>query len=506
MMKKIAALICSIILTADCLGVHLGDLHAASPDTGNDAVWNVVSAEDGRKGNRISGGIQALEIGETAEDKILSADEGRQYQFTLRRSGKLTVYLEGDNKALSGNLTDQKGKSWVPRSSTARGTYTWQLKKGTYYYQVSAAKNTEVPAAGLDYALTVKFKSARAKYEDNTTRKKAAKLPLNKVLYGHLAQNAPSEYFKFTLKKMAPIAISLDTQIDEKTPETFVVSLYNEDGTLLGDWENPVWLSYDDSWYGSWIEEEGGTYQGLTGTLEAGTYYVGVTVKRDESGKVPNSARYGKFAIHAKSWQLPVALKLSYNKAEYTGKKLKLPKITLTEYPNSPYYKDGLPMYKSRYDVKDYDTIFDLETGKVLRKIRKIGKYCFMTGGDWPKTTLSTYGSARYAYAVFTVTPVQGKIKRVNSKKKGQIQMVLQKDTLSTGYEIQIARDKKFKKSRKTIKLSETRETMKGLLSGKKYYIRVRNYKDVEISYCTGASVQESIYGKWSRTKEIVCK
>lgn len=507
MVKKVAALICVMVLIVESLGVTIGDIHAASiPVTGSDASFNLVSADNGIKGNRSNNEISSLEFGEKAEGKILSSEEGQQYQITLRSSGKLTICLEGEDGKLSGRLTDEKGKGWGARGTAAGGTYTWQLKKGTYYYQVSAAKNIEIPPTGLEYIITAKFKSARAKYEYNTTRKKAAQLPLNKTLYGHLAQNASCEYYKFTLKKMAPIAITLDTQIDERTPETFIVSLYNKNGKMLGNWRNPDWSAYeDDGWYGSWIQDEGGNYEGLTGVLEAGTYYVSVTVERDENGKVLKSARYGKFAIRVTSWELPVSLELSHDKAEYTGKKLKLPKMTLTEYPDSPYYKEGIPVTKDKYDVKDYNFIYDMETGKKLRKIRKIGKYCF-TYGIWPETNLSTYACGEYAYVVFTVTPVQGKINRISSRKKGQVGVALRKDTPSTGYEIQIARDKNFKKSIKTIKSSETRKTIKGLLSGKKYYIRVRNYKDVDIEYLPGTKIQESIYGAWSRTKEIVCK
>ncbi len=501
-MKKITALICVLILTVESLGVSKGDIAAASISAaGYDSLF-FVSADEGVRGNSISDEIRKLWFGDKEEGRILSAAESQQYQISLKRSGRLTVCLEGENGKLAGQLTDQKGESFEPRSATAEGTYTWQLKKGIYYYQVKAADNIEIPAEGLNYTITAKFKSAKAKYEENTTRKKAAKLPLNKVVYGHLAQNAPSEYYKFTLKKMAPIAITLDTQIDDSTPETYTVSLYDKTGKVLGNWENPDWLTYNGDGYGSWIEAEGGTYEGLRGILEPGVYYVGVTVKRDENGRIPESARYGKFAIHATSWDLPVSLKLSYNKTVYTGKKLKLPKITLTQYPDSPYYKDSLPFGKSRYDVEKYRAIYDLETGKFLRKVRKVGKYCF--GRGFITTTLSTYNSD--AYAIFTVTPVRGKIKRLSSRNAGQIQAVLRKDVPAISYEIQIARDKNFRKSKKTIKTEKSRETIKGLQSGRKYYVRVRNYKDMEIRSCAGAKVRETIYGSWSRAKEIVCK
>ena len=114
------------------------------------------------------------------------------------------------------------------------------------------------------------------------------------------------------------------------------------------------------------------------------------------------------------------------------------------------------------------------------------------------------------AYAIFTVTPVRGKVSRASSRKPGEVKVSVKKNAQSTGCQIQVARDRKFRKPARTIKTTNLKETLKGLSHGKKYYVRVRNYKDVKTRYLkyggNNNSVQESIYGKWSKVRTVVCK
>ncbi len=64
-----------------------------------------------------------------------------------------------------------------------------------------------------------------------------------------------------------------------------------------------------------------------------------------------------------------------------------------------------------------------------------------------------------------------------------------------TGYQIQVATDKKFKKNAKTVvvkKQKTTTATIKKLKSKKKYYVRIRTYKN---------SNNKKIYSPWSKVK-----
>ena len=71
------------------------------------------------------------------------------------------------------------------------------------------------------------------------------------------------------------------------------------------------------------------------------------------------------------------------------------------------------------------------------------------------------------------------------------------KDSKATGYQIQYSTDSKFKKSvkEKWIKKNKTNTATIGKLKkGRKYYVRVRAYKNVKGS--SGA-----VYGSWSAKK-----
>lgn len=112
----------------------------------------------------------------------------------------------------------------------------------------------------------------------------------------------------------------------------------------------------------------------------------------------------------------------------------------------------------------------------------------------------------RDSCVVFTVTPQKGVLKEVKSKKRGQIEAVAKKNTAAGRYQIQVSTDKKFKTDVRTFKTKNVKQTVKDLETGKKYYVRVRYYKNVSIKYIHGKGKTEAIYGKWSKVKTVVCK
>ncbi len=498
---NITALLCALALAVSSLGAYTDNARAAGiPVTSDDATLLQETMERNVTNTGAKANAQKLEFGKKTQGRLVTGDNGQQYQITLNSSGQLDIHLEGAAGKLASRLTDQNGKSWSPRRKAADGKQTYQLKKGTYYYQIQAAKGTVIPKTGLDYAVTATFQSAKAKFEDNTTRKKAAKLPLKKVFYGHLASNAPTEYYKVTLKRLSCLSFSINTQTMDKGSETYVVTLYNKDGKRMLDWENPDWVKYEEEMNGEadWMWDEDGDRQGLQTILEAGNYYVGVSIKRNENGKVPPTARYGQFAVCADVSGIGVALKLSSKQEEYTGKKIAPPAISIKEYPQDPNYDFWGPC-----KVEDFsNSVWSMQTNNSVKNIRKIGRYRIGYHDSIPQYR----PGSTHAYAIFTVTPIRGNISRVSSKKPGQVQVSVKKNAQSTGYQIQIARDRKFRKSVKILKTTNIKKTIKGLSHGKKYYIRIRNYKDVKTYYCSDIAVPESIYGKWSKIKTVVCK
>lgn len=95
--------------------------------------------------------------------------------------------------------------------------------------------------------------------------------------------------------------------------------------------------------------------------------------------------------------------------------------------------------------------------------------------------------------------PSKTSISKLTAKKKG-FTVKWKKPTNASGYQIQYATDKNFKKNKKTVtvnKSSSTSKTVSKLKSKKKYYVRVRTYVTVNGT---------KKYSSWSAVKSIKTK
>ena len=95
--------------------------------------------------------------------------------------------------------------------------------------------------------------------------------------------------------------------------------------------------------------------------------------------------------------------------------------------------------------------------------------------------------------------PANIKVNKAQAKKKALV-VYWNKIADASGYQIQIATDKKFKKNKKTVtvaKQNASKKTVKKLKAKKKYFVRVRVYKIVD---------GKKSYGKWSKIKSIKTK
>ena len=91
------------------------------------------------------------------------------------------------------------------------------------------------------------------------------------------------------------------------------------------------------------------------------------------------------------------------------------------------------------------------------------------------------------------------RVKKLVSKKKTLV-VYWNKIVNVSGYQIQVATDKKFKKNKKTVtvaKQNASKKTVKKLKAKKKYFVRVRAYKTVN---------GKKVYGKWSKIKSVKTK
>ena len=111
-----------------------------------------------------------------------------------------------------------------------------------------------------------------------------------------------------------------------------------------------------------------------------------------------------------------------------------------------------------------------------------------------------TYSSS-YVYLKTATKPQKVSLDTLKSKKKRQVVVTWKTVSGTTGYEVKYSTSKKFTKkttSTVTVKKEETKKTtLKKLISGKKYYVKVRAYKTVD---------GKKIYGAYSSVKTVKVK
>lgn len=122
-----------------------------------------------------------------------------------------------------------------------------------------------------------------------------------------------------------------------------------------------------------------------------------------------------------------------------------------------------------------------------------------------PSTAPSTKPSVKPSTVPTTqpntnVTVKKATIKKVKSTKKKTMLVQWKKLASVSGYQVQIALKKNFKKGKKTYtvkKAKTTKKTIKKLKRKKKYFVRIRAYKTVN---------GKKYYGKWSKVKSVKVK
>ena len=121
-----------------------------------------------------------------------------------------------------------------------------------------------------------------------------------------------------------------------------------------------------------------------------------------------------------------------------------------------------------------------------------VGKYAVKI------TFKGKYSGTKTLY--FTIKPKATSISSLTAGSKKFTVKWKKQATQTTGYQVQVATNKKFKKNKKTVTIKKqktTKTTVKKLKAKKKYYVRIRAYKQ---------SQGKKIYGAWTKTKTIKVK
>lgn len=156
--------------------------------------------------------------------------------------------------------------------------------------------------------------------------------------------------------------------------------------------------------------------------------------------------------------------------AVYTGKKLE-PAVRIET-------ADGKKLNKKYYTVT-YKNNKEIGKGKVIIKFKN---------GYTGKVTKT-----------FKINPKATAAKKVTAGKK-QLKATYKKVKGVTGYQVQVATNKKFTKNKKTVTVKgvkKTSATVNKLKGGKKYYVRVRTYKVVK---------GKKYYSAWTKVKSATVK
>lgn len=100
----------------------------------------------------------------------------------------------------------------------------------------------------------------------------------------------------------------------------------------------------------------------------------------------------------------------------------------------------------------------------------------------------------------FKIVPKKAAITKLTSPKSRTIKITWKKDSQASGYQIQYAKNAKFKNGKKTITISKkstASKTISKLTKNKKYYVWIRAYKKIDGKKC---------YGSWSKPAKVKCK
>lgn len=139
------------------------------------------------------------------------------------------------------------------------------------------------------------------------------------------------------------------------------------------------------------------------------------------------------------------------------------------------------------------------------KKVATVSKSGYVTIKGIGKTTITIKSAATSKYnasykkITVQVVPKTMKINKIKAGKKS-MKVYWSKDKYVSGYQVVIAKDKKFKKGKKTYKISKNKYTSKNIskLSKRKYYyVKMRSYKKVGKTY---------YYSNYSSVKKIKTK
>ena len=139
----------------------------------------------------------------------------------------------------------------------------------------------------------------------------------------------------------------------------------------------------------------------------------------------------------------------------------------------------------------------------------KLGNTTLKSGTDYTvsyrnnkkpgKATVTITGTGNYAgtkTATFKIKPKKAAVRKATAQKNRKLKVTWKRDSLATGYQVVVGTNAKVTKNKKVINVTRnktTSKTFKKLKKGKRYYVKVRSYKKVDV---------KKLYGAYSKAKK----
>ena len=402
----------------------------------------------------------------------------------ILRNGTIIYYASNDNCLDFYTINAQSGAFKKTVTRVAGKNVTWNFKDGVLSFSGKGDIAVPIDLEG-SYRSAVSSASGGYSYSSSDNCWKYLRDQVTGVSIGKGVTSVPEKAFAWFPKLKN---VTLPNGLKSIGKEAFFSCESLQELTIPS---SVVKIGDDILWTGSyWISDESHvTYATIKG--DCNSYAVKYAKKNNISYEAKHSFKkavtkattkkngksYTKCSLcgQTKSEKViyyPKTIKLSSKTLTYTGK-VRKPTVKVVG-------SNGKTIAADHYTVtyaKGRKT-----PGKYSVKIRFKGNY---------EGSITRY---------FKILPKPTKLKKLTPESKKILVKWNKQSVQTTGYQIQCATDKKFKKNKKTVKMKgakKTGKTISGLKGGQKYYVRIRTYKTVK---------GKNYYSKWSKLKATTVK
>lgn len=285
-------------------------------------------------------------------DYLDNKNDGDMYKFVLPSTGTIDIDLTSHVNATDLVLYDESGNEileehfmeWNESIKLLYRTFSYKLKKGSYYVRVNNTKNSFMDFLFDKYTFKLDFVSSNVNHgESNNEFSTAEQINFNKKYISQISINDRNDFQKFKVESAGTYQLKGNTKLYK-----MYITLYSSNGDLIKDFT---------------VYEDGNTKQGVINEnffLEKGEYVLFFTSQ--ETGSY-------NFTLN------PLVNKIKLNKSSLTLKKGKTFQLKASITPTAASNK------KVTWKSSNKSVITVSATGKVTAK-KKGTAYVSCTAKD----------------------------------------------------------------------------------------------------------------------------